>query len=204
MQKIKNIIFDLGGIFLDIDFKQSALAFAELGIGNFSEYYTFHSLSPLFEKLETGVITPEDFYDEFRILSKLPLSNDEIMHAWNALLIDFPAKRISWLKEIRKRYHVYALSNTNEIHYNAFTKMYKEKFENRNFDELFLKAYYSYKMGLRKPSKEIYEAVLKTENLNAAETLFIDDSLPNIEAAKLTGLQTIHLPHPKTVLELVL
>jgi putative hydrolase of the HAD superfamily len=202
MQKIKNIIFDLGGVFLDIDFKQAALAFAELGVDNFSEYYTLHILSPLFEKLETGAITPEDFYDEFRKLVKLPLSNDEIMNAWNALLLGFPPERIQWLEDISKRYNIYLLSNTNEIHYNAFTNMFREKIENKNLDKLFIKTYYSHKMGLRKPSKEIFETVLKAENLNAAETIFIDDSLANIEAAKLAGLQTIHLLSPKTVLEL--
>ena len=202
MQKIKNIIFDLGGVFLDIDFKQAVLAFAKLGVDDFSEYYTLHTLSPLFEKLETGAITPEDFYDEFRKLVKLPLSNNEIMNAWNALLLGFPPERIQWLEDISKRYNIYLLSNTNEIHYNAFTNMFKEKIENKNLDELFIKTYYSHKMGLRKPSKEIFEAILKAENLNAAETIFIDDSLANIEAAKSAGLQTIHLPSPKTVLEL--
>jgi len=204
MPKIKNIIFDLGGVILNIDFKQTALAFADLGIGNFNEYYTLQSVSPLFEKLEMGLISPEAFYDEFRELVKLPLNNDQIRLAWNALLLDFPPERIHWLKEIKTRYNIYLLSNTNEIHHNAFTKTFKDQIGDGNFDELFINAYYSYKLGLRKPSKEIYEAVLKKENLKAAETVFIDDSMANIEAAKTTGLQTIYLPSPKTVLELEL
>ena len=202
MPKIKNIIFDLGGVILNIDFKQTALAFAKLGIDNFSEYYTLQGLSPLFEKLETGAISPRDFYNEFRELVKLPLlTNDEIRIAWNALLLDFPPERIKWLQEIRKRYNIYLLSNTNEIHYNAFTKSFKE-FSNYDFDELFISAYYSHKMGLRKPSKEIFETVLKKENLDVAETVFIDDSMANIETAKSVGLQTIYLPSPQTILEL--
>ena len=203
MQKIKNIIFDLGGVILNIDFKQTALAFAELGMGNFNEYYTLQSVSPLFEKLEMGMITPEDFYNEFRNLAKLPsLTNDEIMHAWNALLLDFPAERISWLKQIKERHKIYLLSNTNQIHYDAFTKIYREKIEDKNFDELFVTAYYSHVLGLRKPSKEIFETVLKKGNLLHEETVFIDDSMANIEAAKNVGLQTIHLPSPKTILDL--
>ena len=203
MQKIKNIIFDLGGVFLNIDFKQTVLAFAELGIGNFNEYYTLQSVSPLFEKLEIGKIEPGKFYEEFRNLTKLPsLSNDEIMHAWNALLLDFPPERINWLKEIKKRYNIYLLSNTNQIHYDSFAKAYREQTANENFDELFIAAYYSHILGLRKPSREIFEEVLKRENLNVAETLFIDDLEANIEAAKSVGLKTIYLPPPKTVLEL--
>ena len=203
MQKPKNIIFDLGGVILNIDFKQTALAFAELGIGNFNEYYTLQSVSPLFEKLEIGAISPDDFYGEFRSLAKQPLlTNQQIRDAWNALLLDFPPERINWLKKIKERYNIYLLSNTNQIHYEAFTKAYREQVEDKNFDELFITAYYSHNLGLRKPSKEIFETVLVKENLTAAETVFIDDSLANIEAARSAGLQGIHLPSPKTVLEL--
>ncbi len=202
MQKIKNIIFDLGGVILNIDFKQTELAFAKLGIGNFNQYYTLQSALPLFDNLETGKISPEDFYEEFRKLTKIKLSNDEIMNAWNALLLNFPPERIEWLKIISKKYKIYLLSNTNEIHYNSFIQTFKKEFDDENFNDLFIKAYYSHQLGLRKPSKEIFETVLKNENLNAAETLFIDDSETNINAAKSAGLQTIHLPSPKTILEL--
>lgn len=203
MQKPKNIIFDLGGVILDIDFKKTALAFAELGIGNFNEYYTLQSVSPLFEQLEIGAISPENFYGEFRNLAKQPsLTNEQIRDAWNALLIRFPPERINWLKKIKETYNVYLLSNTNQIHYEAFTNIYREQVEDKNFDELFITAYYSHNLGLRKPSEKIFETVLAKEKLNAAETVFIDDSLANIEAAISTGLQGIHLPSLKTVLEL--
>jgi HAD superfamily hydrolase (TIGR01509 family) len=202
MKKIKNIIFDLGGVILNLDFKKTELAFAALGIGNFNEYYTLQTATPLFENLEIGKISTGVFYDEFRKLVKTQLTNDEIMHAWNAMLLDFPPERIEWLKEIKSRYNIYLLSNTNEIHYNSFINTFKQQIGNYNFDDLFIKAYYSHKIGLRKPSREIFEAVLKKENLQSAETLFIDDSVANIEAAKLIGVQTIHLPSPKTILEL--
>jgi glucose-1-phosphatase len=202
MQKIKNIIFDLGGVILNLDFKQTELAFAALGIDNINEYYTLQTATPIFEKLETGAMTPETFYEEFRKLVKLPLTNENIMHAWNALLLDFPPERINWLKAIGKRYNIYLLSNTNEIHYSSLIDTYNRTINDGNFDDLFIKAYYSHNMGLRKPSKEIFDTVLKNENLNAEETLFIDDSAANVEAAKSIGLQTIHLPSPKTILEL--
>ena len=91
MQNIKNIIFDLGGIILNIDFKQTELAFAELGIGNFNQYYTLQALSPLFEQLELGLVTPEIFYDEFRKLANTSINNKQIKTAWNTLLLDFPS-----------------------------------------------------------------------------------------------------------------
>jgi putative hydrolase of the HAD superfamily len=202
MQNIKNIIFDLGGVILNIDFKQTELAFAKLGIGNFNQYYTLQALSPLFEQLETGLVTPEIFYNEFRELANTSISNKEIENAWNALLLNFPPERINWLKNISKKYKIYLLSNTNKIHYDAFMKLFHEQIGDGNFNNYFTKAYYSHEINLRKPAKECFEYVLKNENLKPAETLFIDDSEKNIEAAKVVGLNTIYLPPPHTVLEL--
>lgn len=202
MKNIKNIIFDLGGVILNIDFKQSELAFAGLGIGNFNQYYTLQALSPLFEQLETGLIKPEDFYNEFRTLAKVSLSNEEIKNAWNALLLNFPKERIEWLRSISKKYKIYLLSNTNQIHYNSFIETYKKEFNGEDFESLFVKAYYSHQLNKRKPNKDCFEAVLQNEKLVAEETLFIDDSIANIEGAQLAGLQTIHLHAPKTILEL--
>jgi glucose-1-phosphatase len=202
MQNIKNIIFDLGGVILNIDFKQTELAFAKLGIGNFNQYYTLQSLSPLFEKLELGLITPEAFYNEFRTVVKVSLTNEEIRDAWNALLINYPLEWIKRLEEIRKKYKIYLLSNTNKIHYDAFIKMFDEQIGKGDFNKYFIKPYYSHEINLRKPSKECFEFVLKSENLNPKETLFIDDSETNVEAAKTVGLNTIHLPAPHTILEL--
>ena len=202
MQNIKNIIFDLGGVILNIDFKQTELAFAKLGVGNFNQYYTLQSVSPLFEKLELGLITPELFYDEFKNVVKVSLTNEEICNAWNALLIDFPPERIAWLETISKKYKTYLLSNTNKIHYDAFMKIFDEQIGKGDFNKYFIKPYYSHEINLRKPSKECFEFVLKNENLNAEETLFIDDSETNTEGAKEAGLNTIHLPTPHTILEL--
>jgi epoxide hydrolase-like predicted phosphatase len=201
MQNIQNIIFDLGGVILDIDFKRTELAFAALGMGNFNQYYTLQTVTPVFEKLETGHISPEAFYDQFRQAAQLQLSNEQIMHAWNALLLDFTPARIDLVKQLKERYHIYLLSNTNQIHYNYFTNAYKQQVGG-NFDDLFVKAYYSHQLGLRKPSKEIFKKVIQDENLQAAETVFIDDSEANINAAASVGLQTIHLSTPKTILDL--
>lgn len=202
MQNIKNIIFDLGGVILNIDFKQTELAFAKLGIGNFNAYYTLQTSVPLFYDLEVGSITPEMFYNKLREILELPLKDEEIKNAWNALLLDFPPERIEWLKKIKNKYHTYLLSNTNQIHYDAFMQLYKEQIGNGTLNDCFIKTYYSHEIKLRKPSKECFEFVLQKENLIAAETLFIDDLLPNIEGAKQAGLKTIYLPTPKTILEI--
>jgi len=202
MREIKNIIFDLGGIFLNIDFSKTEKAFADLGV-QFNDFYSQHHASELFELLETGKISPEEFHDSFVEETGLHLSYEELKNAWTALLVDFPIERLQWLQEIGKRYKIFLFSNTNKIHYDVFTEMFHEQTGFKDFNKLFVKTYYSHEMGLRKPYPESYLYILNEQQLRPEETLFIDDTL-KIEGAKQVGLQTIHLVYPETVLDLEL
>ena len=204
MQQIKNIIFDLGGIFLNIDYPKTEKAFINLGITNFPELYNQHYASDLFELLETGKITPAEFYKQFAALSPVPVSDIQIKEAWNAMLGTFPPERIDWLQQIKNRYNIYLFSNTNKIHHEAFTQTFAQLPGNNDFDSYFVKAWYSHTIGLRKPYAASFRHVLSLENLDATETLFIDDTYKNIEGAQEAGLQTIHLVAPRTLLDLSL
>ncbi len=203
-EPIKNIIFDLGGVFLNIDFQLTNQAFIKLGVPHFNEMFTQHFSNPLFELLETGKISEEEFYDAFRKESKTNLSNEQIKEAWNALLLDFPEERITWLKNISNKYRVFLFSNTNQIHYDCFIERFGMQHPGLHFDNFFVKAYYSQHLGLRKPYPESFQAILDEQGILAEETLFIDDTIKNVEAAEKLGLQTIHLKHPLTVLDLAL
>jgi putative hydrolase of the HAD superfamily len=202
MEKIKNIIFDLGGIFIDIDFKKTEKAFADLGISNFGSFFTQHTASPLFQDLETGKLSPEEFYDGFRRETGSSLSDEQIRDAWNALLGRFPTEQLMWLEEIGFRYKIFLFSNTNVIHYDAFQQIYRDCTGKDNFDDYFVKAYYSHDLGLRKPTPESFAKILALENLQADETLFIDDTPKNIEGAKQAGLHATLVASPMTVLDL--
>ncbi len=204
MSSIKNIIFDLGGVFMNLDYNKMERSFIDLGIENFSELFTQHHSSPLFEDLETGKISDEIFYDGLRKIANVNLSNTQIRDAWNAILLDFPIERIDWLTEIKKKYNIYLFSNTNQIHYDAFIKTFRKQTGVKDFNQYFIKAYYSHELGLRKPYKESYQKIIDEQKLISAETLFIDDTSKNIEGAKEVGLQTIHLLAPMTVLDLKL
>ena len=201
MQQTKAIIFDLGGVLLDIDFKLSEKAFAELGVTNFSDFFNqFHS-NDLFRRLETGM---EDdlFYDDLRTATGLSLSNEQIRDAWNALLLDFRPESVAVLPQLRNKYELYLLSNTNEIHLQEFQHRYEVWRPGQVFDDLFDAAYYSHRIGHRKPNASAFEYVLQKHGLNATETIFIDDSINNIEAAQQLGLQTVHLKTGMKVEEL--
>jgi glucose-1-phosphatase len=204
MKIIKNIIFDLGGIFMELSYKKTEEAFEALGVANFHELFTQHKASPLFVHLETGRIDKNEFYEGFRKLVGMNLCNNQIRDAWNAMLLNFPTERLLWLKEASKKYKVYLFSNTNIIHYEAFQKIFRENTRKQNLDDYFIKAYYSHELGLRKPDEEAFIEILKKEKLCAEETLFIDDTPVNIESAKHVGMQAILLQSPNTVFDLEL
>ncbi|MFY8003694.1 MAG: HAD family hydrolase [Chitinophagaceae bacterium] len=204
MQRIKNIIFDLGGVFLTLDYQKTETAFDALGIHAYQSLFKQNFSSPLFEDLETGKITEDYFYDAFREITQSSATNEAIKNAWNAMLLHFPKERIEWLEKIKNKYNIYLFSNTNQIHYNAFMKIFAKEHPGKNFNGFFIKAYYSQYLGLRKPTVESYEAILNEQNLNATETLFIDDTYINIEGAQKAGLKTIWLQASSTLLDLKL
>ena len=203
---VKNIIFDLGGVLINLDYQLTRKAFENLGIANFSDLYTQHHANPLFEQFEVGAIEPEDFYNKLRETTGLTLTNGQIETAWNAMLLDFPAERLQWLDQIKNKYNIYLFSNTNAIHYKAFTTIYAQTAPlaglNPNFNHFFKTAYYSHTLKQRKPEVAAFEAVLQDANLDPAHTLFIDDTISNIEGAQKAGLQTIFLSGGLTVLDL--
>ncbi len=204
MVPIKNILFDLGGIFINLDFSLTEIAFRNLGVTQFSEMFTQHHSNPLFEQLETGKLSETEFYENFRKQSGTNLTDKQIRTAWNALLLDFPPERLEWLNRIRQQYAVYLFSNTNIIHYQAFMEIYLQAAGKDDFNSLFRKAYYSHELGLRKPYPESFTQILTEQGLVPEETLFIDDTLKNIETARNLGMQTIHLVAPQSLLDLPL
>lgn len=202
MHSIKNIIFDLGGVFMNLNYQLTENAFIALGVHAFPTMFSQHKANPLFEQLETGKISEEEFYQAFRTFSGISLTDADIEKAWNAMLLDFPPERIQWLQNSNQKYNIFLLSNTNSIHYNGFIQILKKQQEDEKFNGYFKKAYYSHEMGLRKPYPEAFQYLINEQQLKVEETLFIDDTEINIQTAKALGLQTIHLKAPLTVLDL--
>jgi HAD superfamily hydrolase (TIGR01509 family) len=204
MQKFKNIIFDFGGVILNIDYLLTEKAFINLGIANFAELYNQHRSTDLFEQLETGKLSPAHFFNKLRKITNSNLTDSQIENAWNAMLLNLPSERIHWLLKIKQKYNIYLYSNTNQIHYNTFIDTANNATPNKNFNSIFTKVYYSHICNFRKPYKESYVKLLNDQKLKANETLFIDDTLVNILGAQEAGLHTIHLQKPTTLLQLSL
>jgi len=184
MTKIKNIIFDLGGVIINLDIQQTIKAFNQLSAFPFESIYTQLQQSKLFDLFDRGEITEKIFFEELQKVLGSSISNDKLVNAWNAMLLDFPLNRLNLLKKLQPNYRLFLLSNTNETHITAFEKSLFEQHGYKNLEPFFEKVYYSCRIGLRKPDSEIFEFVLRNNGLNAQETLFIDDTLQHIEGAK--------------------
>lgn len=192
-KNIKNIIFDLGGVLLNIDYKAPIATFEKMGISGFDSFYSQAKQNDLFDRFETGEISPQDFRNEIKKHTPQQVSNQQIDLAWNSLLLDLPPARIELLRSLKNKYSIYLLSNTNEIHVAEFEKNLIQQFGSNPFNEIFIKYYYSCRMGKRKPNTDCFLQVINENNLVPEETLFIDDSAQHIEGAKKIGLRTVHL-----------
>jgi len=194
----KTIIFDLGGVILNLDYNLTKQAFIKLGVENFDEMYTQTNQTDLFNKYETGQISSQHFIN--KLLPHLPqgTSPNKVVHAWNKMILDFPLSRLNFLDQLKEKYTLLLLSNTNEIHLEEVRRSLKKTTE-RTLESYFEKTYYSHLINKRKPSGEIFEYVCNEHNLNIEKTVFIDDTLGHVEGAKSIGLKGIHLANGMTI-----
>ena len=191
MKNIKSIIFDLGGVLLNISYQNAIEEFEKLGIENSSAFYSKKSQTNIFNLLETGEISENEFVKVIKKSCK-SVTPKQILYAWNSMLLDLPKKRINLLINLKKEYQIFLLSNTNKIHIDKFQNIIgKEEYD--KFYNLFNKIYYSHEIGIRKPNAEAFRLILDENNLKAKEVLFVDDSPQHIEGAKKLGIQPYHL-----------
>ena len=190
--KIKNIIFDLGGVLLNINPLLSLLELEKISGISKDELIVRFLNEKIFEKFDTGSLNPAQFRERLCQILNCSVSDAEIDRCWNKLLLDFPLHRVELLQQLRKNYRVFLLSNTNSIHFDHYTK---EFFENYGIQmaDLFEKLFLSYEIGIHKPDAGIYTHVLQHAGIEASESVFFDDSLANIEAAALLGIPGIHI-----------
>jgi HAD superfamily hydrolase (TIGR01509 family) len=186
---IQNIIFDLGGVIMNIDYQRVIIALKEIGINDFDKFYNQLGQIDLFDNYDKGLITPAEFRKGIHKVSRINVSDEAFDRAWNLMLVDIPEDRIRLLKSLKKHFKTFLLSNTNEIHLKHLFEYTQKTYNLINLDPLFNNTYYSCRVHMRKPNTEIYLKVLDDENLKAAETLFIDDFQPNIDAAVSLGIK---------------
>lgn len=194
MQGIKNIIFDLGGVIINLDNQLTENAFLALGARPLKEYFGHGHAASFFKDYEIGGISDQQFVDNVKSLTGITASDEEIVRAWNALLLDFPPERIRLLKDLGKSYRIFLFSNTNALHLTHLQQIYRNTFPNEpGLDDHFERAYYSHILKMRKPEIASFQHILKENQLIGEETLFVDDALINVEGAEKAGLKGLFL-----------
>ena len=202
MGTIKNIVFDLGVVILNVNYSRTLDAFTHLGLENAEQVYSKSNQIPCFDQLEKGEIGPVAFCEALRVYLPSEVTDESIVDAWNAMLGELPVERLELLESVKKHYRMFLLSNTNELHVASYLKTLKQTHGLDNLSHVFEKEYYSHKVGMRKPDKEIFDFVLDDNGLDASETVFIDDSIQHVRGAEKAGIMAIHLDDSKTLLDL--
>lgn len=193
MKPFKNLIFDLGEVIIDLDYPTVIHRFQQIAAVDFSQIISYSQQHRIFDLFETGKITSAQFCSQLLPLLKPETTPQQITDAWNSVLLHYPPQKIELLQQLKKNYSVFALSNINAIHVDSINRAARQLFQAENFASFFHRAYYSNEVGMRKPDKEIYQLVLKAENINPHETFFVDDKLENVLAAKELGIAAYQL-----------
>ncbi|MFQ3675516.1 MAG: HAD family phosphatase [Endomicrobiia bacterium] len=201
-KNIKNIIFDFGGVIINLDFNAAKMEFERLKINDVTDFFMNFTMNDLLYRLEIGTILPQDFREAIKIQTSVELTDSQIDDSWNKIIADYPPQNIELLKKVKNNYRSFLLSNTNAIHYNYFTAKLQNEFSLSSLHELFETAYFSHELHMRKPDTEIFLHVLKENNLLPEETLFLDDNISNIEAANRLGINTILISNERKITDL--
>ena len=190
-KKVKALLFDLGGVIVDLDYKKTANAFENIGLQNAEKAYSQFNQTDLFNLFETGHISSEEFLAELQneIINQVSLS--EITKAWNSMIIGFQHSKLEKIKKLSEQVPCYLLSNTNEIHLSYIEQLLQEM-GFKHFLNIFESCYFSHQIGKRKPHKETFEWVLNQMNYDAQDVLFIEDSPQHIKGAKSAKLNTFY------------
>lgn len=194
MKGIKNLIFDFGGVLVNLDKTACRKAYEELGIESIHEsVLDDYRQKELYMQFESGNISAASFRASIRRLSDQTLTDEQIDQAWIAMLADIPSYKLDWLLRLRETYHMLLLSNTNSIHW-QWAERHLFTYKGHQVDDFFDRIYLSYEVHMQKPDIEIYKYVLNDSVIAAGETFFIDDSPANCKAAESIGIHTYCCP----------
>jgi len=193
---VSAIVFDLGGVIVDLSVQRTIEAFAQLSGFSPKKIAEAYTSFPEFFAYERGQITDEQFRIFLRNFFKPEASDNQLDACWNAMLVDLPSEKLQLLKKLQQHYKVYALSNTNNIHIRYVNEV---MLNGEELDAYFTKAYYSHKVRMRKPDAEIYEFVMSDAALLPGNILFFDDNAANIATAQSLGIHAVEVEHPNQV-----
>ena len=199
---IKNLIFDLGGVIIDLSIDETLHSFATLAGVDQQAINKLYSTAPEFLSYETGHLSDAEFRSFINLHCTTPVSDQSIDACWNGMLRGLPKIKLDLILSLKDKYNVYLLSNTNAIHLKYINEVMLPGIPGAlpSLDDYFHRAYYSHIMGKRKPHADIFEEVLTQSGLKASETLFLDDNHDNIVGAGKVGIKTAFVNTPDYIL----
>jgi len=203
LKNIKTIIFDLGGVIIDLDVNRTINEFSALSGFSLEKVKNLYTTKPVFHNYEKGLVTDESFREEIRgLFQSKGVEDDRIDDAWNAMLLGIPKSKLQLLQRLKEHYQVMILSNTNSIHVKQMEQMILKVSDFSSFDHFVHKVYYSHILRMRKPDAEIYQYVLEDYNLCAEETIFLDDNVDNVKGAEQVGIRVKHITDSNQIFDL--
>jgi len=189
MERIKNIVFDFGGVIVNFSREAAVKKFEEIGVANANELLDAYHQKGAFLQVEDGTINAEEFRIILSELAGKELTYEQVKEGWLGFMLDVPQYRLEYLLELRKKYKLYILSNTNP-YVMSWARSNDFTIAGRPLDDYFDKIYTSYELKAVKPGKTIFELMIKDADMLPGETLFIDDGPANIKMAKELGMMT--------------
>lgn len=196
MDGVKNIIFDLGGVLINLARVRCLASFEKLGVKDIRQRVTSdYRHKDLFGSLELGLVSVPEFREGIRHLSGMPMTDEQIDEAWISMLGDLPTYRLDLLLELRKSYRLFLLSNTNEIHWQWIEKNCFN-YKGYHVADFFEKVYLSYELHMQKPDAEIFEYVLNDAGIYPEESFLVDDTRVNCRMAGMMGIRS-YAPLPR-------
>jgi len=189
---LKNILFDMGGVIIDLNINATLEAFYNIGFPPELLKYPENYNTDVFYKYETGKIGTEEFRESIRLSTGVMFEDSVFDDAWRAMLINIPGERIELIKKLKSKFDLYILSNTSALHTPVFENLFQRN-GGVSMKDLFKKCFYSNEIGYHKPDENAYKYALENAEIEAKETLFLDDNIQNIKAAKDLGFNAIHI-----------
>lgn len=189
----KNIIFDLGGVLLNIDESLTVEAFRKILKPGLDFSRQWEHLPELIGSMETGKWDQGQFCDYLMPFARPGIEPSQLVDAWCAMILDVPVSRVNMVKELSHHAGLYLLSNTDPLHIREYEAEFLYRF-GFPLSGLFTKVFYSSDIGMRKPSPEPFHHVLNEAGLAVGETLFVDDREENCRTAENLGLKAIRVP----------
>jgi len=199
---IKNIIFDLGGVIINLSVEKTHQAFGALSGMSVEEIKSIVHQGAYFHDYERGLISDAEFRMHLRQSLNLQVSDAQLDAAWNAMLLDIPMERIDLLVRLKEKFSIYLLSNTNNIHLQSFNGIVQNLTGQSAIDNYFHRTYYSHLLKLSKPDVAIYNHVLLQNSLEPESTIFLDDNKDNLIGANKAGIKTFHVQYPDQIFSL--